>query len=146
MSKKTLIILVLFLIGCNKPTSLDMNKELIDVDRAFSALSKEKGMNHAFLSYVAEDGVMLSPNKMPVVGKNKIGDLFKSDDSKTVFTWNPLYAEVAKSGDLGYTYGTYEILEGESRQKGTYVSVWKKDTTWEWKFVLDSGNKGLGDQ
>ena len=146
MSKKTLIILVLFLIGCNKPTSLDMNKELIDVDRAFSALSKEKGMNHAFLSYVAEDGVMLSPNKMPVVGKNKIGDLFQSDDSKTVFTWNPLYAEVAKSGDLGYTYGIYEILEGESRQKGTYVSVWKKDTTGEWKFVLDSGNKGLGDQ
>ncbi|MFC1760151.1 YybH family protein [Candidatus Neomarinimicrobiota bacterium] len=146
MSKKTLIILVLFLIECNKPMSLDMNKELIDVDRAFSALSKEKGMNHAFLSYVAEDGVMLSPNKMPVVGKNKIGDLFQSDDSKTVFTWNPLYAEVAKSGDLGYTYGIYEILEGESRQKGTYVSVWKKDTTGEWKFVLDSGNRGLGDQ
>ena len=146
MTKKSLIILVLLLIGCNKPVSIDMNKELMAVDMAFSTLSKEKGMNHAFLFYVADDGVMLSPNKMPVVGKNKIGDLFQSDDSKTVFTWNPLYAEVAKSGDLGYTYGIYEILEGESRQKGTYVSVWKKDTTGEWKFVLDSGNKGLDDQ
>jgi len=126
--------------------SLDMNKELIAADKAFSALSKEKGMNHAFLSYVAEDGVMLSPNKMPVVGKNKIEALFQSDDSKLVFTWNPLHADVAKSGDLGYTYGTYEILEGASIQKGTYVSVWKKDATGEWKFVLDSGNEGLGDQ
>ena len=126
--------------------SLDMNKELIATDRAFSALSKEKGRNHAFASYVAEDGVMLSPNKMPVIGKNKIEALFYSDDSKLVFTWNPLYADVAKSGDLGYTYGTYEILEGTSIQKGTYVSVWKKDAAGEWKFVLDSGNKGLGNQ
>ena len=146
MSKTTLIILVLLLFGCNKPMSLDMNKELIAADKAFSALSKEEGMNHAFLSYVAEDGVMLSPNKMPVVGKNKIEALFQSDDSKLVFTWNPLHADVAKSGDLGYTYGTYEILEGASIQKGTYVSVWKKDATGEWKFVLDSGNEGLGDQ
>ena len=146
MSKTTLIILVLLLFGCNKPMSLDMNKELIAADKAFSALSKEKGMNHAFLSYVAKDGVMLSPNKMPVVGKNKIQALFQSDDSKLVFTWNPLHADVAKSGDLGYTYGTYEILEGASIQKGTYVSIWKKDATGKWKFVLDSGNEGLGDQ
>jgi len=146
MSKKTLIILVLFLIGCKKPVSIDMNKELMAVDMAFSTLSKEKGMNHAFLFYVAEGGVMLSPNKMPIVGKNKIEDLFQSDDSKTVFTWSPLHAEVAKSGDLGYTYGTYEILEGESIKKGTYVSIWKKDTSGEWKFVLDAGNEGLGDQ
>ncbi|MFC1565453.1 YybH family protein [Candidatus Neomarinimicrobiota bacterium] len=146
MTKKSLIILVLLLIGCNKPVSIDMNKELMAVDMAFSTLSKEKGMNHAFLFYVADDGVMLSPNRMPIVGKNKIIDLFQSDDSKTVFTWNPLHAEVAKSGDLGYTYGTYEIVDGKSRQKGTYVSIWKKDTSGEWKFVLDSGNEGLGDQ
>ena len=52
--------------------SLDMNKDLIAIDKAFSALSREKGMNYAFLSYVAEDGVMLSPNRMPIVGKPEI--------------------------------------------------------------------------
>ena len=138
-------LLVLFiLIGCNKHTSLDMNKELIAVDKSFSALSKEKGMNFAFLAYVAKDGVMLSPNRMPLVGKSNIETLFRGYDSNKEFTWEPLYADVSKSGELGYTYGTYQIITAESSEKGTYVSIWKKDSNGKWKFVLDSGNEGLG--
>ena len=121
-----------------------MNKELIAVDRAFSALSKERGTNRAFLSYVAEDCVMLSPNKMPIVGKDKINALFQSNDSNKEFTWDPLYADVAESGELGYTYGTYTINTDGETQKGTYVSIWKRDSGGKWKFVLDSGNDGLG--
>ena len=115
------------------------------VDRAFSALSKERGMNYAFLSYVAEDGVMLSPNKMPVVGKDKINALFHGNDSDKEFTWEPLYADISGSGELGYTYGTYAITTEGETQKGTYVSIWKKDSKGAWKFVLDSGNDGLGE-
>lgn len=33
-----------------------MKQELIDADLAFSELSREQGMNHAFISYCAEDG------------------------------------------------------------------------------------------
>ena len=124
--------------------NINMKSELINADKAFSALCKEKGMNHAFLHYVAEDGVMLRPNSIPVVGKNKIKPLFQNDDSNIEFTWEPLNAEVAKSGELGYTYGTYEITSGNSKQNGTYVSVWKKNAMGEWKFILDSGNEGLG--
>lgn len=143
--KKIFAGFILFLlIACNKQMNVDTNKELIMVDSAFSALCKEKGMNHAFLYYVAEDGVMLRPNSMPVIGKNKIVDLFQNNDSNIEFSWHPLYAMVAKSGELGYTYGTYKIDTGNSKQKGTYVSVWKKNKNGEWKFVLDSGNEGLG--
>jgi len=120
-----------------------MNKELMTVDRAFSALSKERGMNRAFLSYVAEDAVMLSPNKMPIAGKDKINALFQRNDSDKEFTWEPLYADIAESGELGYTYGTYTITTDGETQKGTYVSIWKKDSGGKWKFVLDSGNDGL---
>ena len=123
-----------------------MNRELMAVDRAFSALSKERGINYAFLSYVAEDGVMLRPNKMPLVGKEKINALFHGKDSDKEFTWEPLYADISESGELGYTYGTFSIsIEGKT-QKGTYVSIWKKDSRGKWKFVLDSGNDGLGEQ
>ena len=144
--KLTKILLLFLFFGCNKHVSLDMNKELIAVDNAFSALSKEKGMNYAFLAYVAEDGVMLSPNRMPIVGKTKIKALFQNNDSETEFTWEPLYADVSKSGELGYTYGTYQIKTEGTIQKGTYVSIWKKDIKGNWKFVLDSGNDGLGNQ
>ncbi|NHZ87067.1 MAG: hypothetical protein GWP19_14540 [Planctomycetia bacterium] len=81
---------------------------------------------------------------MPIVGKNKIKQLFQDNDRNTKFTWKPLYAYVAKSGELGYTFGTYKITSGESIEKGTYVSVWKKNSNGKWKFVLDSGNEGLG--
>jgi len=146
MKKIFFVLLVLFILfGCNKHTSINMNKELIAVDIAFSALSKERGMNHAFLSYVAEESVMLSPNKMPIVGKDKINALFQSNDSDKEFTWEPLYADVAKSGELGYTYGTFQIFTAGTIQKGTYVSIWKKDFKGAWKFVLDSGNDGLGE-
>jgi ketosteroid isomerase-like protein len=83
---------------------------------------------------------------MPLVGKPEIETLFQSDDSETEFTWEPLHADVAKSGDLGYTYGTYEINTGGKIQRGTYVSIWKKNNNGIWKFILDSGNDGLGDQ
>ncbi len=81
---------------------------------------------------------------MLLVGKSNVGILFRGDDSNKEFTWEPLYADVAKSGELGYTYGTYQIITVENSEKGTYVSIWKKDSNGKWKFVLDSGNEGLG--
>jgi len=122
----------------------DKIEELLNIDKAFSALCEEKGMNNAFIHFVAEDSVMLRPNSLPVIGKTKIENLFKGDGNNLHFTWEPLYADVAKSGDLGYTYGIYEIFSGQTIHKGTYVSVWKKDDNGDWKFVLDSGNEGLG--
>lgn len=145
--KKIFAWFILFLlIACNSQMDLNMNTELIKVDKAFSTMCVEEGMNYAFIHYVADDGVMLRPNSMPVVGKTNIESLFRNDDKDIKFTWKPLYGEVAKSGELGYTYGTYKIGVGESQQKGTYVSIWKKNTKGEWKFVLDSGNEGLGNQ
>lgn len=145
--KKIFAWFILFLlIACNSQMDLNMNTELIKVDKAFSTMCVEEGMNYAFIHYVADDGVMLRPNSMPVVGKTNIESLFRNDDKDIKFTWKPLYGEVAKSGELGYTYGTYKFGVGESQQKGTYVSIWKKNTKGEWKFVLDSGNEGLGNQ
>ena len=118
---------------------------LIKTDLAFSYTSKEQGVNAAFIEYIADDGVILRPDKMPFVGKNVISELFTSDDSGFTLTWKPLFAEIAISGELGYTYGTYEFTVGENIQRGTYLSIWKKDRTGKWKLVLDSGNDGLGD-
>ncbi len=62
-------------------------------------------------------------------------------------TWKPKGANVAASGDLGYTYGVYEIHTSaqDTVLYGTYVSIWKKQQNGKWKFVLDSGNEGIGE-
>ena len=85
----------------------DKNK-LIEVDTAFSSLSEHKGMNHAFMEYIAEYGVMLRSNNMPFVGKQAVAKIFSDDDTSLTLAWEPLFSGLASSGELGYTYGTYK--------------------------------------
>jgi len=44
--------------------------------------------------------------------------------------------EAAKAGDLGYTYGKYEIA-GAAPQTGAYVRVWTRDSTGRWLLEAD---------
>ncbi len=127
----------------------DPSEELKQADIDFSNLSKEKGMNYAFIEYVAFDGVLLRPFTYPIIGKEKVTEeLLANDDKNFQLTWQPLYGDVAASGELGYTYGIFEMKikkddGSDEMRKGTYVSIWKKDKAGKWKFVLDTGNPGL---
>jgi ketosteroid isomerase-like protein len=52
---------------------------------------------------------------------------------------------VARSGDLGYTWGFYESRwrseDGrEQVTRGKYTSVWRRQADGAWKAVLDMGN------
>lgn len=146
----SMAIFILFLASCQPAIDKEKaKKELMEVDRSFSNLSLEKGMNKAFLEYLADDGVLLRPNRMPIVGREKITETFSNPDTTFSLTWEPLFADVAESGELGYTYGTYKIdmysPDGNPvTTEGTYLSVWKKDQNGHWKFVMDTGNQGLG--
>jgi ketosteroid isomerase-like protein len=75
--------------------------------------------------------------------------MFSKPDTSFILSWEPLFADISKSNDLGYTYGVYKVQmdspEGSTVDKeGTYVTIWKKDKNGDWKFVLDTGNQGLG--
>ena len=114
MQLKHLSVLVLFIAifiaGCQSSTDHGkVKEELLQADRDFSNLSIEKGMNAAFLEYIADDGVLLRPNQMPVVGKDKARELLSRPDSAFSISWEPLFADVSASGELGYTYGIYKV-------------------------------------
>lgn len=126
-----------------------MIAELMEVDRAFSDLSLEIGAHESFLAYIDDSCVLLRPNRKPIVGRNNIEEMFSKPDTSFTLTWEPLAADLSASGDMGYTYGIYTVQmdspEGIAVTKeGTYVTVWKKDRNGKWKFVLDTGNQGLG--
>jgi ketosteroid isomerase-like protein len=63
-----------------------------------------------------------------------------------VLSWNPLFEKISENGDLGY-YGIHTTLEKASGEvtKGTYITIWEKQTDGNWKFVLDTGTQGLPD-
>jgi len=125
--------------------------EIMEADREFSRLSIEVGAHESFLAYINDSCVLLRPNRLPVVGREKIEDMYCKPDTSFTLSWEPLAGDISSSGDLGYTYGIYTIYmdspEGvQVKKEGTYVTIWKREPDGNWKFVLDSGNQGLGGQ
>jgi ketosteroid isomerase-like protein len=145
-----LLFLILFQTGCDKESKYKrMSNELLEIDRAFARLSIEKGANQAFQYYIDDSCVLLRPNRNPILGKQKITEMFSASDTSFTLNWDPLNSNISSSGDLGYTYGIYkvEMDSPQGRQvtkEGTYVTIWKKDHDGNWKFVFDTGNQGLG--
>ena len=146
---KSLIGLIFFVALSVFAQQDDRKQELLNVDAQFSKLSEARGVNEAFLTYISEDGVLLRQNSSPIIGKVIIKErYFSRSDSGYTLTWKPMYADVAESGELGYTFGIYEFkaMNPEGNPiigNGTYVSIWKKDQFGNWKLVLDTGNEGL---
>ncbi len=117
--------------------------EILATDISFSDMSRQIGMKKAFIQYIDDEGVLLRPGHMPFIGADAIDYLSRLSDTEYTLSWQPMKGEISKSGDLGFTYGVYELKMKDSVYKGTYVNVWKKQNDGSWKFVLDAGNEGI---
>lgn len=143
------VILLLAAEGAYSQLNLQAETEYLKkVDTEFSDLSKAKGMKEAFLAYAAGDAVLLRPFNMPIEGYDDVKKFLEEGDGNFTLTWVPVFADVSTSGDMGYTYGIYDFTYKDEQgvekiSKGTYVSIWKKDGSGNWKFTLDTGNPGL---
>jgi ketosteroid isomerase-like protein len=97
----------------------------------------------AFVTWFADEGVELDDGG----GITTRDELRKQPawPEGTTLTWTPVKADMAASGDLGYTYGNY-ILKSKNKDGqivshyGKYMSVWKKQKDGSWKVVVDMGN------
>lgn len=105
-------------------------------------------MKNAFLEYIDSNGVLLRPGILPIAGADAVDYLIAQNDTGYIMTWQPKDAAVAISGEMGYTFGTYELRPKtkDTVLSGTYVSIWKKQSDGKWKFVLESGNEGTAAQ
>jgi ketosteroid isomerase-like protein len=137
---------LIFIISCTNTGKNNHPGDLLKADRDFSAMSVKEGMFSAFLFYIADDGVILRDNSLPSKGKKTLSERFAGkSDTSFVLSWEPLFEKISESGELGYTYGIHSTLEKRSGQitKGTYLTIWEKQTDGSWKFVLDTGTQGL---
>ena len=73
---------------------------------------------------------------MPAVGKDEL-HAWLAKQTMSLAAGQAIGADVARSGDLGYVYGSYE-LGGDKPEKGYYARVWKRNSDGEWKIVLDT--------
>jgi len=111
----------------------------------FMKAAAEQG-SQGYMSYYAEDAVELPNGADMIQGKESIAKSMSFLDQKdNRLTWTPVHADMAASGDLGYTFGTYEFRSKDKDGKptveyGKYASVWKKQKDGSWKVVMDMGN------
>jgi ketosteroid isomerase-like protein len=110
-------------------------------------MSSASGMKKAYIEYIDSNGVLLRPENMPIIGANAIDYLIQQDDTGFQLSWEPRHAEVANSGELGFTYGIYAMRpkDKDTVIYGTYTSIWRKQKDGKWKLALDSGNQGIGE-
>jgi ketosteroid isomerase-like protein len=137
---------VLAILGCTGSSAPAADPSvLVDADRAFARAVAEGGTD-AWVSWVAADGAQIVPGAGEIRGRDSIRALMAYlDDPGTKLTWEPVRAQIAASGDLGWTTGTYESesvgSDGRVQHgQGRYVTVWRKQDDGSWKVVMDLGN------
>ncbi|MCI0452213.1 MAG: DUF4440 domain-containing protein [Candidatus Latescibacteria bacterium] len=116
-----------------KPLPPDL-ASLVDAERAFARASASSGIRPAFLQYLADDSIVFRPQ--PVPARKWYA---KSAATGAMLVWEPAFAEVSTSNDLGYTTGPYAFRADSTAEPsfGHYVSVWRRGADREWEVAIE---------
>ena len=110
-----------------------------DMAKAVAALDPVKAA-----SFYPDDIVGMSPDAPTIQGKENMQKYFETFMAgKPEMSWKTVKVEVARSGDLAYSWGTGKINTRDKKGKVTEttikgVSVWKKQPDGSWKIALDT--------
>lgn len=122
----------------------DGSAKLTQLEAEFAKATADHGLD-GFMSYFADDAVDLPAGGPIISGKENIRKALGPWGPDFSLTWTPVHAEMAASGELGYTYGAYVFKENGKDGKpvtgyGKYTTIWKKQPDGGWKVAVDMGN------
>ena len=128
--------------SAQRKETADALTQMVETERSFSRMSEEKGTREAFVAFIADDGILFRPRAVP--GKQWMQEHpLPSSNTRPLLTWQPIYAFMSLSGDLGYTTGPWQYKtdtkDGKASAFGSFMTIWKKQPDGDWKFVLDLG-------
>ena len=121
-------------------------KELMRLDDDWSKAAATKDADKVALYYAA-DAIAYPPNDVAAVGQPAAKKVWAAGfaDSSFSISWKTERAGAAKSGDFGFTAGTYEdSFRGSNgtmvNEKGKYLCLWAKQADGTWKAIHDMWN------
>ena len=105
-------------------------------DRAFNDLAQVVGNAESFARYAAPTGAQSGNSGSVgwVFGPSAIGAAH-TGEPLGIFSWAPEVARAASSGDLAFTVGW--VFNDAGEKLGKYFSVWQKQNTGEWRYIVD---------
>ncbi|MEO8522201.1 MAG: DUF4440 domain-containing protein [Acidobacteriota bacterium] len=109
-------------------------RTLADADRLLNQRIASQRAAAAFLAVALESSRLHRPEASPSVGRQAIKEWLSAHAAgmSAVAT----AAEASRSGDLGYSYGTY-TQGGAGREAGAYVRIWTRDVQARWRLMVD---------
>jgi ketosteroid isomerase-like protein len=118
-------------------------------ETAWSKVAAAK-QTDATVAYYADDATLLAPNAPMVSDKQSIRKTWTEMFATPGFSisWQGTKVEIARSGDIGYTVGTYQMGMHDPKgnpmtDRGKYVTVWRKQPDGTWKAIVDTFNTDL---
>ena len=146
------LIVLLMMWGCGTQTPPDTRaadeKTIRDLDAQWEKAAAARDVDGT-VSYYADDASLLAPNVAIASDKASIraswAGLLGPDNS---LAWQANKVEVARSGDLAYIIGSYQLTMKDSQGKpagdrGKFVEVWKKQADGKWKVEADIFNSDM---
>ena len=111
--------------------------DMVAAERAFAADAAARNVRDAFLTASAVGGVVFSPGPIET---HKYWTAKEATADK--LEWVPAAAEIASSGDLGYTYGPWRYTPAGAEKPvgfGHFFTVWQKQADGTWRSLADKG-------
>jgi len=133
-----LLLSILPALGAEEHTPLQALRALVATENNFSHASVEHGIRDSFLQFFADDSIIFAPE--PKNGKKFYANY---EDKGRKLIWQPIFATIANSADLGVTTGPWEMKSSASDDTsvafGQFVSIWKRQPEKSWKVIVDVG-------
>jgi len=103
------------------------------------------------MAFYADDAVLITPGTDPVQGKDAIRTSLKGmlADPAVSLTFQSSKVDVAKSGDLAYSEGSYKLTVTDPathkpiNDHGNYVTTFRKQADGSWKAVADIASSAV---
>jgi uncharacterized protein (TIGR02246 family) len=115
-------------------------------DIAASAAASARDVDK-LAAFYTEDTSFMPPNAPLMTGRENARKYFSEMMKPADFSisWQPTKVEAARSGDVGYSIGTYHVMFTDPAGKmimddGKYSTVWKKQADGSWKLAVDTFN------
>jgi len=147
-SSAIVVLALLTSAGCAK--KVDVTASRTALQAADTEWSNAAGNVDSFMTFLAADGSIMPPNEPAATGTDAVRTWATNMMAMPGFhvAWQSTAADVAQSGELGYTTGTYELqMQGPNgapmNDHGKYLSVWKKDAGGAWKVAYDTFNSDV---
>jgi ketosteroid isomerase-like protein len=109
--------------------------DLAALDREWSRDARTSGSVAAFARRAAPDVRFYRDHVTPVLGARGAREMVGAVAGVTI--WNPEAQRIARSGDLGCTYGMLERRSGRAApDSSVYLHIWRKGADGRWKVAL----------